>query len=102
MAVTIYGVAAFLSGLIVTGWTAHDYVILRPEVVALHAAQEQEIVLAGSKADYLMDARIAQLHRELGALIEKARRGQASPYELQRIQDLKAELEALRRAKAGK
>lgn len=61
-----------------------------------------QVVVVDSKANYALDQLIEKITIDLNALHEKAKRGQATPYDLQRIQDLTQELQRLRTLRYGK
>lgn len=102
MAVTIWGTIGLIGTIFASGASFSSLIITRPEALALHEKQEVEIHLVKGMADYLLDARIANLNGELGAIHERIRLGRATQFDLSRKKDLEEELAALRKAKAGK
>lgn len=102
MAIAIWSTIGLMGAIFTSGASFSSLIITRPETLALHQKQEVEILMVKGQADYLMDARIANLNGELGAIHERIRLGRASAYDLTRKKQLEEELTALQKAKAGK
>lgn len=102
MLTAIWTGAIFLGGVATAGWNARDYVILRPEAVAMHASQDEQIQLVGAQAQYVLDINIQRIYAEIVVLEQSAKRRQLTATEIDRLNYLRGELERLKRVKAGK
>ena len=95
MKLTAGMVWAFIGGLAVvagSGWTAREY-------VNTNLASKDEVLLAGNKADFVLDQQLAAVQSRIGFLEGKTNKTRTDHDELNY---LRKQVEIMRKVKAGK
>jgi len=89
----VWGILGILiTGLAFGGWTAHDFMVNR-------LAMKDEVLLAGGKADFVLDRQMEAIINEISHL-ERIKNPTA--VEMERLRHLRAQLELMRKVRAGK
>ena len=93
----VSGVVAYTGTIAGGGWWLSNELNEKAD----KAAVAEDVTELALKNDYLYDIQIERVLERLGELLAKAREGKANRYELREIEDLKRELERLRRMRQG-